>query len=106
MDTLQVWPNSGSYLTTLSSLSQNFCPGSHPEIFVPQARPALAEETSASFLAQSGISRQGGLNLLVIFLLTNPLMALSQEEQNIANNQEKPTLNNPPIQNPQFPPLS
>ncbi len=62
MGTSQIWLNNGSYLTTTSSLSQDFCPGSHPSIFVPQARPALAEETSASFLAQSGISRQEGVN--------------------------------------------
>ncbi len=61
MGTSQIWLNNGSYLTTTSSLSQDFCPGSHPSIFVPQARPALAEETSASFLAQSGISRQEGV---------------------------------------------
>ena len=36
--------NSGTYLTAASSLSQKFCPGSHPSIFVPQSR----------------ISRQGG----------------------------------------------
>ncbi|MDJ0580960.1 hypothetical protein [Crocosphaera sp.] len=43
------------------------------------------------------------LNLLIILILTNPLIALSQEEKYIVNNQEKPVINNnPPIQNQKY----
>ncbi len=41
------------------------------------------------------------LNLLTILLLTNPLIALSQEEKTIVDNQENSVINNKPsIQNP------
>ncbi len=38
----------------MGTISQKCWLGYHPSIFVPQARPALAEETSASFLGEIG----------------------------------------------------